>query len=139
MASDLAFVQFATDQMASAGKITYRKMFGEFAIYSGTKVVALICDNQLFVKATDKGREFIGTAEEASAYPGAKPGFVIRDQLEDHTWISELIKITARALPEPKPKKKIATKKILVLKKVKPKKKSAATKKQSKTRAKKKS
>lgn len=45
MASDLDFVEFVVDQMENAGVITYRKMFGEYALYCEGKVVALVCDN----------------------------------------------------------------------------------------------
>lgn len=105
MASDLKFVEFVTDQMSGAGKISYRKMFGEYAIYKGTKVVALVCDNQLFVKPTAGGRVFIGNVEEAPAYPGAKPSLLVTDRIEDRDWLSELIRITEKELPAPKPKK----------------------------------
>ena len=105
MASDLSFVEFVTEQMELAGEITFRKMFGEYAVYCGKKVVALICDNQLFVKQTAGGKEFIGEALEAPAYAGAKPSFLIEDRLEDRDWLGDLIRITAAELPEPKPKK----------------------------------
>ena len=55
MASDLSFVEYAAGQMHAAGAITFRKMFGEFALYCDGKVVALVCDNQLFVKSTAGG------------------------------------------------------------------------------------
>lgn len=106
MASDQDFVDFIVDQIQNAGVITCRKMFGEYAVYSGGKVVALICDNQLFIKPTAAGRAFIGSPVEAPAYPGAKPSFLIEDRFEDRQWLSELVRITARELPEPKPKKK---------------------------------
>jgi len=105
MATDLEFMEFLADQMAGAGEISFRKMFGEFAVYCGEKVVALVCDNQLFVKPTAAGRAFIGGPVEAPAYPGAKNSFRIEDAFEDREWISELIRITARDLPAPKPKK----------------------------------
>ena len=105
MATDLEFMEFLADQMSGAGEIAYRKMFGEYAIYYGGKVVALVCDNQLFVKPTAAGRAFIGAPVEAPAYPGAKNSFLIEDAFEDREWISELIRITARDLPAPKPKK----------------------------------
>jgi TfoX/Sxy family transcriptional regulator of competence genes len=111
MASDLSFVEFIIDQMREAGTIAYRKMFGEYAVYCDDKVVALICDNQLFVKATDAGRAFIVDVVEACAYPGAKPSFLIEDKFEDREWISNLIRITCDAIPAPKPKKKTARKK----------------------------
>jgi TfoX/Sxy family transcriptional regulator of competence genes len=106
MSSDKDFVDFIMDQMANAGVIRYRKMFGEYAIYCDGKVVALVCDNQLFVKPTESGKSFIGDIVEAPAYPGAKLSFLIEDKIEDREWISELIRITAWELPVPKPKKK---------------------------------
>ena len=105
MATDLEFMEFLADQMAGAGEISYRKMFGEYAVYLDGKVVALVCDNQLFVKPTAAGRAYIGAPVEAPAYPGAKNSFLIEDAFEDREWISELIRITARELPKPKPKK----------------------------------
>jgi TfoX/Sxy family transcriptional regulator of competence genes len=106
MASDLEFVEFAVDQLKGAGDITYRKMFGEDALYCKGKVVALICDNQFFVKTTEAGRAFIGDVVEAPPYPGAKPSFLIGEQIEDKDWISNLVLLTEKELPQPKPKKK---------------------------------
>ena len=105
MATDLEFMEFLADQMAGAGEVSYRKMFGEYAVYCDGKVVALVCDNQLFVKPTPGGRAHIGDPVEAPPYPGAKPHFLIEDAFEDREWISKLIRITARELPAPKPKK----------------------------------
>ena len=111
MASDLNYVEFVVDQMENAGEIRYRKMFGEFTVYCNEKVVALICDNQLFVKPTEAGKSFIGSVVEAPPYPGAKPFFLIEDQVEDKEWISRLIGLTENELPRPKPKKKRIAKK----------------------------
>ncbi|MEI6514100.1 MAG: TfoX/Sxy family protein [bacterium] len=106
MSSDQNFIDFLTDQMSDAGIITYRKMFGEYAIYCDGKVVALVCDNQLFVKPTVGGRKFIGDVVEKPAYPGAKLSFLIEDKFEDREWISDLITITTAELPDPNPKKR---------------------------------
>ncbi len=106
MASDKEFVDYILDQIENAGIITHRKMFGEYAIYSDGKVVALICDNQLFIKPTEGGRSFIKDIKEAPPYPGAKMYFLIEDKVEDRAWLSELIRITARELPEHKTKRK---------------------------------
>ena len=106
MASDQDFVDFIVDQLEGAGDVTFRKMFGEYAIYCDGKLSALVCDNRLFVKPTEAGRSFIGDVVEAPPYPGAKNSFLIEDRLEDQNWISELVRITAIELPEPKPKKK---------------------------------
>ena len=105
MASHQDFAELVVEQIENAGTITYRKMFGEYALYANGKVVALICDDRLFIKPTEAGRAFIGDVKEAPPYPGAKNSFLIEDQLEDRVWLSELIRITERELPEPKPKK----------------------------------
>ena len=105
MASDLEFVNYVCDQTAAAGSISFRKMFGEYAVYCDGKVVALVCDNQFFVKPTAAGRAMVGKVAEAPPYPGAKPYFLIGDELDDREWVSTLVRVTARELPLPKPKK----------------------------------
>ena len=106
MASDQKFVDFVTDQIKRAGEITTKKMFGEYGIYSDGKMFGLICDNKLFIKPTKSGREFIGKVVESPPYPGAKPSFLISDKIEDSEWLSKLIRISLKELPEPKPKSK---------------------------------
>jgi DNA transformation protein and related proteins len=105
MASKQSNVDFVLEQMADAGAVSARKMFGEYAIYLGQKIVALFCDDQLFMKPTNAGRAFIGEPKEGPPYPGAKPWFAISgDEWEDSDWLSELVRRTATELPEPKPK-----------------------------------
>ena len=106
MASDLEFVEYVVDQIEEDCEITYKRMFGEFGLFSGGKFFGVICDNRLFVKPTEGGRAFIGDVVEAPPYPGAKPSLLIEDQIENTQWLSELVRITARELPAPKPKKR---------------------------------
>ena len=106
MASDQNFVDFVLEQIKNVGEVTPKKMFGEYGIYADGKLFALICDNKLFVKPTISGREFIGKVVEAPPYEGAKPSFLIEDKIEDSEWISELVRISLKELPEPKLKKK---------------------------------
>jgi TfoX/Sxy family transcriptional regulator of competence genes len=110
MASDQEFVDFIVGQIQKAGFIDTKKMFGEYALYADGKVVALICDNRLFVKPTEGGRIFVGKPVEAPPYPGAKNSFLIEDGIEDRDWLSELVRITARELAESDVKKKGARK-----------------------------
>jgi TfoX/Sxy family transcriptional regulator of competence genes len=82
-------------------------MFGEYAIYCDGKVVALVCDDQLFVKQTAAGKAYAGAYEEAQPYKGAKPSLLISgDQVEDAAWLSTLIRVSAADMPMPKPKSK---------------------------------
>jgi TfoX/Sxy family transcriptional regulator of competence genes len=80
-------------------------MFGEAAIYLQNKVVGLVCDNQLFLKATEQGRAKIGVPLEAPPFPGASNWFFLAD-LDDPEFLAELIRTTADALPVPKIKMK---------------------------------
>ena len=107
MATKQSTADYIQDQLSELEYVTTRKMFGEYALYYIGKVVGLICDNTLFVKITDSGRTFVGDLyEEGEAYKGAKPSIKISsDQLEDHEWLSHLIRLTADSLPAPKPKR----------------------------------
>jgi DNA transformation protein and related proteins len=105
MSTDQKTIDFILDQMSAAGHVSAKKMFGEYAIYCDHKIVALVCDDQLFVKPTTAGRAFMGEVEEAPAYAGAKPSFLIDgDKWDDGDYLSHLIRITASELPLPKPK-----------------------------------
>lgn len=111
MVSDQEFVDFVLDQLKGVGGITSKKMFGEYALYCEGKIVALVCDNQLFIKPTEAGRSFIGDVVEAPPYPGAKPSFLIEEQIEDKDLLSTLVRLTEQELPKPKVKKKAKKKK----------------------------
>ncbi|WP_026139491.1 TfoX/Sxy family protein [Leucobacter salsicius] len=98
-------MEFLTDQLSALPGIRTRKMFGEYCLYYDEKPVAFICDDELFVKPTEPGREYLGTPDEAPAYPGSKMYFrVSGDRWEDREWLAALIDLTAAALPAPKPK-----------------------------------
>lgn len=92
--------------MATAGNIRSRKMFGEYAIYCDDKVVALVCDDQLFLKITEPGRAVVKTQILGPAYPGAKDSFIIsEDDWDDAEYLSQLARVTADSLPMPKKRK----------------------------------
>jgi DNA transformation protein and related proteins len=112
MATDSEFMDYVIEQLSGAGPIAHRKMFGEYAVYLDGKVVAFVCDNQLFVKPTEAGRILIGEVKTAPPYPGAKDYFLIDDKLDDYEFMAELIRATAKELPVPKPKKKVQSKKV---------------------------
>lgn len=105
MATDLDFVVFVCEQIRGAGAIRHHKMFGEYAIYCDEKVVALACDNQLFVRPTAAAAAVLGEYREGSPYPGAKLHVLIDTQLEESELLTELIRATAALTPLPKPKK----------------------------------
>jgi DNA transformation protein len=100
MSSQATTVTYLVEQMAEAGQIGSRAMFGEYGVYCDGKIVALVCDDQLFVKPTEAGRHYLKQPVEKPPYPGAKPYFWIDgEQWDDADWLSELIKVTAAELP----------------------------------------
>jgi DNA transformation protein and related proteins len=108
MSSKQEIADYIVDQMNSMGnEVTARKMFGEYGIFCQGKMVALVADDQLYIRPTTAGKEFIGEVEEAPPYPGAKNYYLIpEDQWDDAEWLSELVRITTPEVPLPKPKKK---------------------------------
>lgn len=104
MGSSADTVQFICDQAGLGKRLTFRKMFGEYALYLDGKVVALICDDQLFLKPTPEGLKFLGKVSEAPPFPGAKNFYLLSSELDDTEMLSEALRVTARALPEPRPK-----------------------------------
>jgi TfoX/Sxy family transcriptional regulator of competence genes len=99
---DSTFADFVVEQLRDAGQVHARAMFGGFTVYCEGKPVGLICNDQLFVKPTEEGKRYIGEVEEAPPYNGAKPYFLIQEQIEDREWLTGLIAITYAALPEKK-------------------------------------
>lgn len=105
MASSEDFVGYVTAQLAGAGEIRAKKMFGEYGLYCGEKFFALICDNQFFIKPTAAGRKLLGTPLERPPYKGASAYFLI-DDLENAPFLAHLVSATCAELPLPKPKRK---------------------------------
>lgn len=107
MATQQSTVDFILDQVRAGEPISARKMFGEYALYCEGRVVALVCDDTLFMKITEPGKEFVADFyEEGPAYPGAKLSMVIpEDRIEDREWLTELFRITTANVPLSKPKK----------------------------------
>lgn len=105
MASQPSTFEHVLDQLSDIPGISAPKMFGEYGTYWGGKIVALVCDDQLFVKPTEPGRALVAGAIEAPPYPGARPSLLIdANRWDNTTWLVQLIRATADALPEPKPK-----------------------------------
>jgi TfoX/Sxy family transcriptional regulator of competence genes len=97
-------VQFICDQAGLGARLTFRKMFGEYALYLDGKVVALVCDDQLFLKPTPAGSAVLGPVPEAPPYPGSKPFLLLSAELDNPERLRAALEATASALPAPKPR-----------------------------------
>ena len=104
MASNPDLVQYIADQVARAGEVTYKKMFGEYGLYCNGKFFAMVCDDRLLFKPTEGGRALLGSPVLQLPYPGAKPCFYI-ENVDDHELLVALTVATCKELLEPKPKK----------------------------------
>jgi hypothetical protein len=65
-------------------RFTARAMFGEYALYCTVralppKVVALICDDTLFVKILPVSAELEAVCEKGPPFPGAKDHYVVEE------------------------------------------------------------
>lgn len=105
MATDKSFVDYVVEQADLGDALTYRKMFGEYALYHGGKVVALVCDNSLFVKPSSASENLTPNLPQSAPYPGARPFPVADELLDDSEVLRKLLLGTSAALPLPKPKK----------------------------------
>ena len=107
MGTSASTIDYLLDQLSSLPGVSSRKMFGEYGLYLDGKVVGFVCDDQLFLKITPAGKELVGARyQEGLPYPGAKPYLLVdADGLEDAEWLCGLVRVTADALPAPKPKK----------------------------------
>ena len=105
MASKLEFVEYVCAQIAGAGEVQHKRMFGEYGIHLNGKYIAAVCDNQLFMKPTPKGRELLITPDEQPPYEGASVNYFLLEDLEDTEFLTKLFQAAWEDLPFPKPKK----------------------------------
>lgn len=106
MATDVTFVEYVVEQSELGDALSYRKMFGEFALYHAGKVIALACDNRLFIKPSAASAMLAATLPHGPPYPGAKDYPIADELLDDPETLRALLLATSTALPLPKAKKK---------------------------------
>ena len=103
MGTDASFIEHVCDAAQLRG-LTYRKMFGEYGIYLDGKMVALACDNSLFLKPTAANRAILKSDPSGMPFPGCKLHHCIDEALDDTPLLQRLLRETAEELPAPKPK-----------------------------------
>ena len=90
MASNPDFVQYIADQCAGAGRITVRKMFGDYGLYCNDVICGLVCDNALYMKPVDALVPLLRSVDRRPPYDGAKPYFYIED-IDDRDYLASLV------------------------------------------------
>ncbi|MBR1774157.1 MAG: TfoX/Sxy family protein [Bacteroidales bacterium] len=105
MASSESFKTFILEQLADAGDVRARKMFGEYCLYLREKLVGVIADDRLFIKPTAEVESILKTVKPLPPYDGAKDSFYI-EEVDNREYLCELVKTAYQSLPMPKEKKK---------------------------------
>lgn len=105
MSTDKQFVDYVLEQAALGDALTYRKMFGEYALYHAGKVVGFVCDNSLLIKPSSAAQKLTPQLPQGAPYPGAKLHPVADELLDDSDALRTLLLATSAALPLPKVKK----------------------------------
>ncbi|MBQ7213802.1 MAG: TfoX/Sxy family protein [Bacteroidales bacterium] len=103
MACNTGFVEYIADQCSGAGRISVRKMMGDYCIYCNGVLFGLICDNNLYIKVTEAGRTLLDEVVLRPPYDGAKDYFYIGD-VDDRDYLARLVRVTLSALDRPKSK-----------------------------------
>lgn len=85
--------------------LSARKMFGEYALYLDGRVVALVCEDLLFLKPTPKAIVALPGCPTGHPYPGAKLHLLVTEALDDPEPVIAALRGIAEDLPAPKPKK----------------------------------
>jgi TfoX/Sxy family transcriptional regulator of competence genes len=85
--------------------LTFKKMFGEYALYLNGIVVAFVCDDTLFIKPTPSALALLPEAPRGPAYPGSKDYIIGAEALDDPDLCIRALRAVASDAPAPKPKK----------------------------------
>ena len=104
MSTDTDFIEYVHEQAGFGGRLTHKRMFGEYALYLDGKVVAFACDNSLLLKPTPEGKALLPRVTPGKPYPEAKDYYVLDEFLDDTELLQRILQATADALPAPKAK-----------------------------------
>ena len=81
-------------------------MFGEYALYADGRVVALVCDDQLYIKILPESAVLEALCEKESPYPGARLHYLVEEtMLSEIDDLPDVLQNIASGLPSKKPKK----------------------------------
>lgn len=104
MSTSAASIEHILDTLSPL-RLSFKKMFGEYALYLDGIVVAFVCDDTLFIKATPGATAILPDAERGPAYPGSKDYIIGSEALDDPDLCARALRAVAADAPPPKPKK----------------------------------
>lgn len=98
MASSIEYLEYVLDLLHDVPLVTYKKMMGEFLLYSDGVLFGGIYDDRFLLKDTPSSRDAF--PNEQIPYEGAKCMMLVDS--EDPKRISEVIDSMVPELPKPK-------------------------------------
>ncbi|MEI7653492.1 MAG: TfoX/Sxy family protein [bacterium] len=106
MSTSPSFISYIHYALGGDTRAHTRAMFGEYALYYDDRVVALICDEVVYLKITPGTTALLGTDHESGPpYPGAKPHYIISEKLiQDRVQFTKLLTACAHDVPAKKKK-----------------------------------
>ena len=100
------YIAHVEAQVADAGAVRSRRMFGEYMVYVNDKPLLLVCDNTVFVKIVPELAALMAGAERGLPYEGAKEHYIL--DIDDTDLARQVVAVLETVTPLPKPKKKKA-------------------------------
>lgn len=98
MASGEDYLEFVLDLLRDVPEVTYKKMMGEYMLYSGGILFGGIYDDRFLLKDVLAARSAF--PHEEIPYEGAKPMLLVDS--EDATRIAEVVEAMFPQLPAPR-------------------------------------
>ena len=104
MTCSLNFIEFVSSQIATAGTVRYRKMFGDYMVYVDEKPVILVCDDIPYIKEHEAIKSMMLSAERGFPFKGSKEHYILDVSKTD--FAVKVVKTLVEVLPYPKSRKK---------------------------------
>ena len=99
-------IDFILKKLGDPKRFSVRAMFGEYALYADGKVVALVCDDLLYVKIFPASDELENICEKGEPYPGAKLWYIVEEgQMSTIGNLTSILFAIAEAVPAKKKSK----------------------------------
>lgn len=103
MATRKETIEFILGKLRDRSRFSARAMFGEYALYADGKVVALVCDDLLYVKILPASQALARRCDKGEPYPGAKPHYLVEEgQLSTLDTLPAILAAVAASIPEKK-------------------------------------
>jgi TfoX/Sxy family transcriptional regulator of competence genes len=79
MATRKDTIQFILQKLGHTNRFVTRPMFGEYALYADGGVVALVCDDLLYVKILPASDALAHLCERGHPYPGSSEYYLVEE------------------------------------------------------------